>query len=160
METVLMKKDNLDIYSRQRHNYLMQSYLKHRLSRLIINVQQSFYFTGDYQENSIQGFLSKNIINMFLSFRALKFMDDMLPFRDGYSYNHYNFMLLGHIAEIITGRSWEWLIKNKILKPAGMERARIWKSADDVFRRDTVHPLWVIFESNMFMQPTSTEYNK
>jgi len=87
-------------------------------------------------------------------------MDKMRPFRGGYYYNHYNWMLLGHIAENITGRSWEWLIKNKILKPAGMNGARIWKTKDDITKRDTIQPLWVDFETNMKMLKTTDEYNE
>ncbi|CAH1775116.1 unnamed protein product [Owenia fusiformis] len=42
------------------------------------------------------------------------------PFRSKYIYNNFMYMLAGYVAEIITGKSWETLLKQRILRPLKM----------------------------------------
>jgi len=44
-------------------------------------------------------------------------VDDL---RTKFHYSNYMYMLAGHVAEVITGRSWEDLVAERILTPLGM----------------------------------------
>ena len=51
-----------------------------------------------------------------------------------YSYSNWGYTLAGHMAEKVTGRSWEWLMTKGIFEPLGMSRRwvrRYWYSRQD-----------------------------
>lgn len=42
------------------------------------------------------------------------------PFRDGWSYSNFMYMIAGHVAEVIGGKKYEVLVKEKLFTPLGM----------------------------------------
>ena len=55
----------------------------------------------------------------------LAYLQPQYDFRAGFKYSNQMVMLAGCAAEAVTGKSWEELVKERILKPLGMERYRI-----------------------------------
>lgn len=74
----------------------------------------------------------------------LKYLPQKKPFRDVWSYNNFMYMIAGHVAEIIGGKKFEELIKEKILDPLGMNASIF---LDDVSLRDE-HFAYPYFEVN------------
>ena len=52
----------------------------------------------------------------------LKFLAPDRPFRSTAEYNNVMYGILGHIAERISGQTWEELVRGRILDPLGMKR--------------------------------------
>lgn len=50
----------------------------------------------------------------------LAHLDASADFRERFQYNNLTSTLAGHIAEVVTGESWEELIRKRILQPLGM----------------------------------------
>ncbi|MBQ9327669.1 MAG: serine hydrolase [Solobacterium sp.] len=50
----------------------------------------------------------------------LEYLEAQYPFRQGFRYSNQMVALAGHVAEVITGSSWEDLVKERILTPLGM----------------------------------------
>lgn len=63
----------------------------------------------------------------------LKYLPQAQPFRDVWSYNNFMYMIAGHVAEVIGGKKFEELIKEKIWDPLGMNASIF---LDDVSSRD------------------------
>lgn len=63
----------------------------------------------------------------------LKYLPQAQPFRDVWSYNNFMYMIAGHVAEVIGGKTFEELIKEKIWDPLGMNASIF---LDDVSSRD------------------------
>ena len=51
----------------------------------------------------------------------LQYLPMSAPFRSKLQYSNQMVMLAGYLAEVLTGESWEDLVKERILKPLGME---------------------------------------
>ena len=59
-----------------------------------------------------------------LSFiRALRYLEPNRPFRSSSEYNNTVYAAAGRIAEMVCGRSWEELVRERIFGPLGMERS-------------------------------------
>jgi CubicO group peptidase (beta-lactamase class C family) len=52
--------------------------------------------------------------------RRLRHLEHSAGFRERFQYNNLTVTAAGHIAEIVTGSSWETLIRERILEPLGM----------------------------------------
>jgi CubicO group peptidase (beta-lactamase class C family) len=52
----------------------------------------------------------------------LRYLELSAGFREKFQYNNMTASTAGHIAEIVTGRSWESLVRERILGPLGMSR--------------------------------------
>ena len=50
----------------------------------------------------------------------LRYLELSAPFRDRFQYNNLHLATAGHIAEVITGRSWEDLMQERLFNPLGM----------------------------------------
>lgn len=66
-------------------------------------------------------------------FSRLKYLPQAQPFRDVWSYNNFMYMIAGHVAEVIGGKKFEELIKEKIWDPLRMNASIF---LDDVSSRD------------------------
>ena len=67
------------------------------------------------------------------TFRNLKFLPEELPIRDGFIYNNYMYMMLGHVVEVLGNDTWSNLIKARILEPLGMDSTTfLMEPADDL----------------------------
>ena len=53
----------------------------------------------------------------------LRYLEPNKPFRSTTQYSNVIYSLLGHIAERITGQTWEELVQKRIFEPLGMERS-------------------------------------
>lgn len=56
-------------------------------------------------------------------YERLRFLQPSKPFRSTYQYQNLMFMTAGYLAEQLTGRAWEDLVRARILEPLGMARA-------------------------------------
>ena len=54
----------------------------------------------------------------------MKYLPEELPFRDGYIYNNYMFMMAGHVAEKLGQDTWENLMISRVLRPLGMNHTK------------------------------------
>lgn len=66
----------------------------------------------------------------------LPYLEPSFPLRARYQYSNVMYATAGHIAERITGRSWEDNVRERIFQPLGMTRANF---SLDVLRRDPDH---------------------
>ncbi len=49
-----------------------------------------------------------------------------------FRYSNAGYVVLGHMAEVVTGRSWEQLLSDRVFKPAGMTQAGVgWPRTDE-----------------------------
>jgi CubicO group peptidase (beta-lactamase class C family) len=55
------------------------------------------------------------------SVAAMANLEQLAPIGEVWSYNNAGFYLLGHLIEVISGRSYEKLLREKILEPLGLE---------------------------------------
>ena len=53
--------------------------------------------------------------------RCLQHLELAAPFRTRFQYNNLTVCTAGHIAEIVTGKSWEALVQERLLDPLGMK---------------------------------------
>lgn len=53
--------------------------------------------------------------------RRLAFLECSSGFREQFQYNNLTVTASGHVAEVVTGRKWEDLVCDKIIKPLGMK---------------------------------------
>ena len=51
----------------------------------------------------------------------LEYLEPQYDFRAGFKYSNQMVALAGHVAEAVTGKSWEELVKERILEPLGMK---------------------------------------
>ncbi|XP_053386925.1 uncharacterized protein LOC123542314 [Mercenaria mercenaria] len=87
----------------------------------------------------------------------MKNMPQLLPFRDGFLYNNFMFMMLGHVAEKLGGDTWENLVTSKVLRPLGMTSTRILKKPKNVLENGVAKPY--IFKDNIFKNATLDIYS-
>lgn len=52
--------------------------------------------------------------------RKLQHLPAVAPLRSQFLYNNYLFTLAAHVVEVISGQSWETLMRDRILRPLGM----------------------------------------
>lgn len=52
--------------------------------------------------------------------RRLRYFQPYKKFHSTYIYNNYMYILAGYITEVITGKSWKTLVRERILRPLGM----------------------------------------
>lgn len=52
--------------------------------------------------------------------RRLRYLDLSAGLRERFQYNNLTVTVAGHIAEVVTGRSWEDLVRTRIFEPLGM----------------------------------------
>lgn len=55
--------------------------------------------------------------------RRLAFLELSAGFRERFQYNNMTAVTAGHIAEVVTGRQWEVLVREKVLEPLGMSNS-------------------------------------
>ena len=79
-----------------------------------------------------------------------------MPIRDGFLYNNYMYMLLGHVAEILGKDTWENLVMSKIIRPLGMNSTRILKVPEDIMEADIAKPY--IYANDTFQNGTQEIY--
>lgn len=92
-----------------------------------------------------------------LSFeRSLKHLPEEIPVRDGFLYNNYMYVLLGHVTEILGGDFWENLMKTRILHPIGMENTSFILLPSDVFGSNVARPY--IYKNGVFENGTLELY--
>jgi CubicO group peptidase (beta-lactamase class C family) len=65
--------------------------------------------------------------------RAARHVDPTVPFRSRYEYSNLMYSAAGHVAEVLTGRPWEVLLRERLLEPLGMrstttDLTRFWDS--------------------------------
>ena len=89
-------------------------------------------------------------------YRKLKFLPSKMPIRDGFLYNNYMYMLLGHVTEILGKDTWENLVISKIIRPLGMNSTRILKVPDDIMEADIAKPY--IYTNDTFQNGTQEIY--
>ena len=53
----------------------------------------------------------------------MRYFEPSQPFRYKFQYCNYGFVLAGHIAEEVTGKTWEQLVQEYLFDPLGMERS-------------------------------------
>lgn len=58
-------------------------------------------------------------------YHRLKYLEPNASFRSRYQYQNLMFMTAGYLAERITGRSWDDLIRERLFTPLGMTRSNI-----------------------------------
>ncbi|KAK3592705.1 hypothetical protein CHS0354_037839 [Potamilus streckersoni] len=75
--------------------------------------------------------------------RRLRFLLEEDSFRDGFTYNNLMYALAGHIAEVLTGDTWENLIINKLLLPLGMLETRPIRSPFDLLQENFAKPYFL-----------------
>ncbi len=75
--------------------------------------------------------------------QRMAYFEPSAELRERYQYNNFGFTLLGVVAERVTGKTWEALIRERLLQPLGMRSARfdLWTlpSGADVARGHRVH---------------------
>ena len=76
--------------------------------------------------------------------------------RDGFIYNNYMYMLLGHMAEVLGKDTWENLVRSRLFEPLGMNSTRILKRPPDVLEPDVARPY--IYKDNHFQDGTLEIY--
>ena len=86
----------------------------------------------------------------------MKYLPEELPVRDGFIYNNYMFMMLGHVAEVLGNDTWENLVTTKLFQPLGMTNTTILKSPADVIRPGVAKP--TIFKDGQFQNGTFELY--
>jgi len=66
----------------------------------------------------------------------LEFLEPQFPFREKFYYQNLMFIVAGHLAEVISGKSWEVMVADWILKPLSMNKTVITfqdvKSTNDI----------------------------
>ncbi|XP_060560761.1 uncharacterized protein LOC132720615 [Ruditapes philippinarum] len=87
----------------------------------------------------------------------MKYLPQLLPFRDRFLYNNFMFMYLGHIAEKLGEDTWENLLKSKVLLPIGMTSTQVLKQPEDVLKDNVAKPY--IFNDNEFQNGTLDIYS-
>jgi CubicO group peptidase (beta-lactamase class C family) len=65
--------------------------------------------------------------------RAARHLDPVIPFRSRYEYSNLMYSAAGHVAEVLTGKPWEALLRERLLEPLGMrstttDLTRFWDS--------------------------------
>lgn len=92
-----------------------------------VNLRQLLNHTsGIYNYTNDGGFMSREAVKPTTQQRIFElFANRPLAFTPGtrFSYSNSNYMLLGYIAEQVTGRPYEQLVRQYILQPAGMQTA-------------------------------------
>ena len=88
--------------------------------------------------------LYKNGIIYLCNSSRLKYLPQAHPFRDVWGYNNLMYMIAGHVAEVIGGKSYETLIREKIWSPLQMTSSIF---IDDIAARDE-HFAYPYFEVN------------
>lgn len=67
-------------------------------------------------------------------YERLRYLEPSREFRAAWQYQNLMFMTAGYMAERIEGRSWEELVRERILEPLGMSRSNF--SVEDMQRAD------------------------
>ena len=93
---------------------------------------------------------------MFYCSRNLKYLPEEIPIRDGYIYNNYMYMMLGHVIEVLGDDTWENLMTSKIFKPIGMDNTTFLKEPTDVLGPNVARPY--IYKDAMFQNGTLEIY--
>lgn len=55
--------------------------------------------------------------------RRLQYLEPSKPFRSTFQYNNSVYAVAGYIAEVVTGKSWEQNVRDRIFEPLGMRRS-------------------------------------
>lgn len=55
-------------------------------------------------------------------FQKMRYLEPSCCFRERYQYNNLMYLVAGYVAEELTGKSWEELVRERILKPLEMHR--------------------------------------
>ena len=88
--------------------------------------------------------------------RRMKYLPEEVPIRDGFIYNNYMFMMLGHVCEVLGNDTWENLVTKRIFEPLGMNETIILKDETDIFRPNVARPY--IYKDGGFINSTNYLY--
>ncbi|WAR28017.1 GIGA6-like protein [Mya arenaria] len=88
--------------------------------------------------------------------KRMRFLPEVIPFRDSFIYSNYMYMLLGHVTEKLGGDTWENLMKSRIFVPLGMKSTKVLKNTSDVLASDMAHPY--IYKDDSFENSTLDIY--
>ena len=86
----------------------------------------------------------------------MKFLPEERPIRDGFIYNNFMFMMLGHVAEVLGNDTWENLITTKLFQPLGMTNSTILKTPTELLKPDVARPY--IYKDDEFQNGTLEIY--
>ena len=86
----------------------------------------------------------------------MKYLPEEIPIRDGFIYNNYMFMMLGHVAEMLGNDTWENLVTKRIFEPLGMNSTIILKDKADIFRQHVARPY--MYKNGAFQNGTPEIY--
>ncbi len=53
--------------------------------------------------------------------RRLQYLEPSKDFRTDFQYNNAMFLTAGHLAEVVSGQSWEALVRERLFAPLGMK---------------------------------------
>lgn len=81
----------------------LRDMLAHRTG---INRHDSMHFYSDFTRKDM--------------FDRLRYMEPSDPLRQNFVYNNVMYCAVGHVLELLTGQSWEGLVQQRLLGPAGM----------------------------------------
>jgi CubicO group peptidase (beta-lactamase class C family) len=88
--------------------------------------------------------------------RRLRYVPEAKPFRDGFIYNNWMYMLAGHVTEKLSGAPWEQMVKQKIWDPLGMTSTKILTTPDDVTSGNVAKPY--LYMNDTFINATAELY--
>ena len=86
----------------------------------------------------------------------MKYLPEEMPVRDGFIYNNYMFMMLGHVCEVLGNDTWENLVTKRIFEPLGMNDTFILKDTSDLIRPHVARPY--IYKDGSFVNGTQSLY--
>ncbi|XP_077863737.1 uncharacterized protein LOC100372963 [Saccoglossus kowalevskii] len=74
--------------------------------------------------------------------RRLQYFDEQYPFRSRFHYSNAMYTLAGHVAEIVTGDSYENLVRDKTLRPCSMKNSGFAAEISEDTNNFAVSYLW------------------
>lgn len=95
----------------------LRDMLAHRTG---INRHDSMWFRSDFSRKDL--------------YDRLRHMEPSDPLRQNFVYNNVMYAAVGHAIELLTGQSWEALVQQRLLDPAGMRDTVF--SMPEVYRKD------------------------
>ncbi|XP_060579581.1 gigasin-6-like isoform X2 [Ruditapes philippinarum] len=87
----------------------------------------------------------------------MKHLPQLFSFRDGFVYNNFMYMYLGHISDKLGGDTWENLLQSKVFLPIGMTSTQVLKQPEDLLKDKVAKPY--IFRNNEFQNGTLNIYS-
>jgi CubicO group peptidase (beta-lactamase class C family) len=70
-------------------------------------------------------FIPKSDLSRKETVRRIRYIKPATSFRSGYAYDNILYMVAGQLIEEVTGQSWEQFVKERILRPLGMNNSTV-----------------------------------